>query len=372
MNYIMSSLEEYKEQDTSYESGKIFSSMCSKPLKEAVEAYQMFIETNALDSEIFPSVQRLEEEVIEIIGKLFSNPEAGGYITSGGTEGNIFSLWLARKVKEGNKVIAPRSVHYSIDKACDLQKLELVHTNLDDRYKAEVEDIKENLDRKTLAIVATAGTSALGKVDPIPAIAEIASDANCFLHIDGSFGGFLLPFVKDPPNWNFEIDHVSSISADPHKMGLAPIPTGAMLVQEEKWLELLERDISCLSEKSFTLLGSRPGGSIAAIWAALKSLGVQGYQNIAKKCMKLTAQLVKGIQRIDGLKLITEPELNLVAFRSISTNTSKIKTLLRERGWLVGLNDWPKSIRTIIMPHHSEKHVNSFLSDLKACMGEMA
>lgn len=372
MSSLLDSLRKYRDLDWSYDSGRVFSSMCSKPLEEASKAYSIFLETNALDSRIFPSTEKLEDEAIEKIGGLFSNPQAGGYITSGGTEGNIFALWLARKLHGGNKVIAPVSAHYSVNKACDLQQVNLVRTRLDDDYRAEIESIKEEVDRRSLAIVISAGTTALGKVDPVLDVAEVAEDAGCFLHVDASFGGFVLPFTEDARSWDFEIGQVSSIAADPHKMGLTPIPSGALLVRERKWLDNLKTDIPYLSETKQTLLGTRTGASIASVWTALRSLGAQGYRKIIGKCMELTDRLAEGIRKIGGLELVTEPELNLVAFTSPSLNLHEIQEALEEKDWLVSLNQQPESIRLIVMPHHDGQDIDSFLFDLEKCAEELA
>lgn len=365
MEDLLESLKDRRKQDWIYSSGRIFSSMCSKPLDEALESYKMFMDTNALDSEIFPSVRELEDETIEKIGSLLSNPNAGGYITSGGTEGNIYALWLARKLKNGNKVIAPDSVHYSIKKACDLQQLDLVLTPTDSKYKADLEGIKEEIDRDTFAVIATAGTTALGKVDPISQMGEIAGNENCFFHVDASFGGFILPFIENDLCWDFKVEGVSSITVDSHKMGLTPIPSGTVLVREEEWLDSLGESIPYIDETSFTLSGSRPGGSVASIWAVLNSLGTQGYEKIVGRCMRLTRKLAEGIQQVEGLEIFTEPELNVVSFTSNSSNLCEIREALRERGWLMTLNEEPESARLVVMPHHRERHINSFLAELR-------
>lgn len=365
------SLNDRRALDQRYDSGRIFCSMCSTPLKVAVDAYLMFLETNLLDPKIFPSAKSLEEEAIREIGKLVSNPEAAGYITSGGTEGNIVALWVARKLLKRKNVVAPSSAHYSVIKACDLQQLELTYAALDETYRASVDSIMENVNKKTLAIVATAGTTTLGLVDPIKEIAEIARDFGCFFHVDASFGGFVLPFIQGAPPWDFSVDSVSSITADPHKMGLAPIPAGSILFREKSWLEAIKSDAPYLNKSSPSLLGTRSGASAAAVWALLNSLGYEGYQKIIKRCMDLTRKLADGIQRIDGLDLVVEPELNIVAAKSDVLNLRDVCEKLQAKGWLVSMSSQPPSIRLVVMPHHNPEHINSFLVDLNECLEEL-
>jgi tyrosine decarboxylase/aspartate 1-decarboxylase len=369
---VLKRLKGRRDQDVSYDSGKVFCSMCSKPLKIAVDAYSMFLETNLLDPKIFPSAKSLEEEAIQKIGALASNPGAAGYITSGGTEGNIVALWVARKLLKRKNVVAPASAHYSITKACDLQQLNLVHVELDETYRASVDSIRENVSKETLVIVVTAGTTALGLVDPIEQIGEIAQDFGCFLHVDASFGGFVLSFIEDPPPWDFRVAQVSSLTLDPHKMGLAPIPAGSILFREKGWLETIKSDPFYLNGSSSTLLGTRPGASAAAVWALLTSLGQKGYQKIVRRCMSLTRKLARGIKKVGGLDLIVEPELNVVAFKSDIADLGSIREKLEAKGWLVSTNRSPKSIRLVVMPHHRPAHIRSFLADLNECLEGLA
>ncbi len=345
--------------------------MCTKPLKAAVKTYTEFIETNLLDPTIFPSVKILEREVIKKIASLFSGHKIEGYVTSGGTEGNIIALWVARKLLNREFVLAPVSAHYSVDKACDLQQIKVIHSHLDDHYRASVESIQEKVSKKTIAIVATAGTTALGLVDPIKEIAEIAKDHRCFLHVDASFGGFVLPFLKNPPQWDFGINSVMSIITDPHKMGLAPIPAGSVLFREGS-LKVVERDVPYLRKTSSTLLGTRAGASAAAVWTALNLLRAKKYKTIVRRCMDLTERLAKGIKKINGLGLVVEPELNIVAFKPANVNLNELEKSLKSKNWLVSINKEPKSIRLVVMPHHRRKHITSFLSTLRECVEELA
>jgi tyrosine decarboxylase/aspartate 1-decarboxylase len=243
---------------------------------------------------------------------------------------------------------------------------------LDSNYRASIENIQENMNNNTAAIVATAGTTSLGLVDSIDEIAEIAEDFKCFLHVDASFGGFILPFVENPSAWDFSVNQVSSITADPHKMGLAPIPAGSVLFREKGWLKTLEIEVPYLSRTSSTLLGTRSGASAAAVWAAFNSLGREGYRKIMKRCTSLTRKLANGIKRIDGLDLVVKPELNIVAFKSDFVNLRDLSEALETKGWLTSINKQPESIRLVVMPHHRPKHITSFLSDLRECSEGLA
>jgi tyrosine decarboxylase/aspartate 1-decarboxylase len=88
--------------------------------------------------------------------------------------------------------------------------------------------------------------------------------------------------------------------------------------------------------------------------------------------MRLTRRLASGIEKINGLELVVEPELNIVAFRSSVLSLRKLNEALEAKGWLASLNQQPKSMRLVVMPHHRLKHITSFLSDLKECVEALA
>lgn len=348
-------LEERRRGDPS--PWRVFSSMCALPRREVVRAYLRFLETNALDPRAFPSVRELEEEVVEEAGRLFSCPGAAGYVTSGGTEGNLVALWVAREVTGRRKVVAPLSAHYSVRKACRLLGLRLVTVGLREDYRADPEEVREKVDRETAAVVATAGTTSLGLVDPVEEMAEAAAEKGCFLHVDASLGGFLLPFLRRNRGWDFGVQGVSSLTADLHKMGGAPIPSGLLLFREGEWLERVGEEVTYLGGRTHTLLGTRPGASVAASWMALKLLDGRG----ARRCVELARRLAEGIRRVGGR--VVEPELNVVVFRHESC--PELERRLGERGWVVSRSDLPEGIRLVVMPHHRPSHLSAFLRDLR-------
>ncbi len=354
-------LEERRKGDPGYRSGRVFSSMCTLPKREVVRAYLRFLETNALDPRVFPSVRELEEEVVEEAGRLFSCPAAAGYVASGGTEGNLMALWVAREVTGRRKVVAPASVHYSVRKACRLLGLKLALVGVGEDYRADPRKVEEEVDRETAAVVATAGTASLGLVDPVEEMAEVAAEKGCFLHVDASLGGFMLPFLSVDYEWDFRVEGVSSLTADLHKMGGAPIPSGLLLVREGEWLERVGEEVPYLGGRTHTLLGTRPGASVAASWIALKLL--DGRE--ARRCVQLTRKLAGGIRGVEGLELPVEPELNVVVFRHESLSCSELERGLEEKGWVVSRSDFPEGIRLVVMPHHRPSHLTAFLRDLR-------
>ena len=371
-NMIIQELEAKLKRDLTYSSGKILCSMCTNPHSFAKQIYRKYLEKNLGDPSLFPASAELEQETISMLGSLLSNPQASGSIVSGGTEANIIALWAARNLakKERGEVIVPVSAHYSFDKASDLLNLKLIKVKLNRRFQMDVKAAEKAITSKTVAIVGLAGSTGLGVVDPIRELSGIASAHNIYLHVDAAFGGFVLPFLKElgykPLDFDFRLPGVCSITIDPHKMGLAPIPAGGILFRDAKMSEAISMKVPYLTGgemKQSTLLGTRSGASAVAVWALLMHLGRAGYAAVVKRCLGLTWKLVEGIQRIDGLDIVTKPTLNVVGVKSDRIDVHLIFQELRKHGWAVSLFlDYP---RVVIMPHTKPSYIKRFLEDLQ-------
>jgi tyrosine decarboxylase/aspartate 1-decarboxylase len=368
---VIENLREYKKRDLTYQSGRILGSMCTCPHPVALEAYAMFLESNLGDPGLFPGTKDLEDEVITILGDMLGKTDVHGHIITGGTEANLMAMRAARNLREikDAEIIVPKSAHFSFKKAAEMLCLSLKEAELDENYRVDLDSVENLISDRTVAVVGVAGTTELGKIDPIPGLSEICRDNDVYLHVDAAFGGFSIPFLQDAgyslPEFDFSIPGVSSITIDPHKMGLAPIPTGGILFRHQKYLESMSIETPYLTEdRQSTIVGTRTGASTAATWALLKHLGREGYRKIATRCMELTHFLAEGIDAA-GFELVTEPELNIVAFRSSKLSMDEISQGMVDKGWLPSISAYPRAIRVIVMPHIKKEHLENFLADLK-------
>jgi tyrosine decarboxylase/aspartate 1-decarboxylase len=374
---ILKELEMRLAKDFTYESGRIIGSMCNNPHRLARKVYARYLEKNLGDVGLFPAVAEMEEEAIQMIGNLLSNREASGHIITGGTEANILALWAAKKSanKERPEVILPVSAHWSFDKAGDLLDIRIVRVRLDSKFQADVDAVINAITPHTVAIVGVAGTTGLGAVDPIAKLSEVALDNDLYFHVDAAFGGFVLPFLKalgvEVPVFDFEAPGVCSMTVDPHKMGLAPIPAGGILFKNKKIRELISWNVSYLAggeAKHASIVGTRSGASVIAVWSLLKHLGKDGYKRIVKRCMRLTWKFADEIQNIEGLEIMAKPTMNIVGLTSHTLDVKQVAKELRRKGWAVAL--FPRYIRIVIMPYVQERHINKFLEDLKSIAQE--
>ncbi len=359
---IIKKLRQLRSRDPYLSDGKILSSVSTKPSDIALDAFKIFSDVNALDSHIFSGIQEVERDIIRWFGGILKNNKISGYITTGGTEANITALWAAKKIyPKRNEIIVPESAHYSVQKAADLMSLKIRWVGIDNKFRADSDDIKKKINKNTLAVIATAGTSALGAIDPVEEINEFCEDT--FFHVDAAFGGFIIPFLENSQRIDFTLKNLDSITIDPHKMGFSLIPAGSILFRNESYLKRLEFCPPYLPFRTNTLSGSRSGGSIASVWATIKYYGINGYRKIAGDCIKNTKFLCDELGKIKGVKLVTEPELNIVGVRVPGLDRTYKE--LRKKGWKISLDSNTKGLRIVVMPHVTENIIGKFVSDLK-------
>ena len=372
---ILRELEELHRLDHDYANGRILGSMCTEAHPFAKEVYCKFLDTNLGDPGLFKGTKLIEEKVIQSIGEMLSLDKAYGNIVTGGTEANLMAIRAARNHARKYKgivdgeIIIPDSAHFSFKKAADMLNLKIVEAKLDDNYKIDVESVREAISDKTVAIVAIAGTTELGLIDPIEEISKIAHENNIYFHVDAAFGGFSIPFLKrigyDLPVFDFSLEGVCSITVDPHKMGLAPIPAGGIIFRCEEYLEVMAVDSPYLTVKTqSTIVGTRLGASSAATYAIMKYFGKEGYSKIAKELMDNTTFFAEGLKEI-GYEIVCEPELNIVAFNHPDMDANVLAQKLEELNWKVSVAKCPVAIRVVLMNHIKRNHLEELLEDLK-------
>lgn len=350
---LFSYLSSVREEDLKY--GRILSSMCTQPHPVAIRAHMQFIETNLGDPGLFPGTMGLEDELIRMLGDLLHHSSAGGYATSGGTESNIQALRIAQKQKpvDTPNVIIPASAHFSFDKACDMLGLEMRSVPLDTNYRMDPVFVNEAVDSNTVAIVSVVGTTEYGMIDPVKEIGSVAADNGIFFHVDAAFGGLVAPFLSDLTPWDFLVPSVSSISVDPHKMGMSTIPCGALLLREPEAFGCLNVDTPYLTvKKECTLAGTRPGAPVASAYAVLRYLGREGLSALVKGCMENTRRLIEGMEAYGYLRAVT-PDVNVATFDCPLTPPD----------WRVSRTRWGH-MRTVLMPHVTRDVVESFLETI--------
>ena len=373
---VLAKLEEELEEDFTYSSGRIMGSMCTKPHPLAKKVFCKYIEKNLGDPGLFKATVRLEREAVSMLAQLLSCPSDAGFIVSGGSEANVLALWSARESTKRNYIVAPVTAHASIAKAASMLKMRLLEAPVTPEGVVDVDEVRKLVGPDTAAIVGVAGTTDLGCVDPIAELSEIALKHGAHLHVDAAFGGLVLPFLKElgyeVPDFDFKLPGVCSMTVDPHKMGMAPIPAGGVLFRSWDLVKPLATHLPYLSggpATLFTITGTRPGASALATWALFKHLGRQGYRKVVARCMELTQLLAGGVERMAGAKLVRRPLMNVVGIAFDDLPAEKVAAKLREYGWAVSTARG--FVRVVVMPHLKRSHVERFLRDLQRALSEL-
>jgi len=372
---IFSLLNDAKKKDFSYQ--RVLSSMCTYPHEVAVRAHMQFIESNMGDFGLFRGTHDLEKQIILMLGDIYHCGSVEGYLTTGGTESNIQAVRAMRNFSRdrGNydssevrpNIVVPASAHFSFDKIADILDMEVRKADLDHEMKVCVDSMKSLIDENTVGLVAIAGSTEFGQVDPIEEISEIAMSHSLPLHIDAAFGGFVLPFISGDHKFDFSLPGVTSMAVDPHKMGLSTIPSGVLLFRDFEYINHLRVHAPYLTvDTQYTLTGTRSGAAVAATYAVMKFLGVEGYSKVVERCMDLTSHLV---ERVKGLAIrpVIDPVMNVVALEVPHPTTLRTK-LSSEYDWHVSITQDPKALRLVIMPHLDIGTIDMFIDDLEKAL----
>ncbi len=378
VNCILGELESYKKKDFTFSDGHILGSMCNQPHPIAVNAYTTFLETNLGDPALFPGTKKIEEKLLLFIKDLLHTPSSGqGHIVSGGTEGNISAMWIAKQLTHKKEIIVPASAHFSFQKIASLMDMNIKSIPLTRDYTVDLSKLRKEISSETAAVLGIAGSTDLGVIDPIQEIGEICGEEHIFFHVDAAYGGFIIPFLQslgyDLSRFDFTVNGVSSICLDAHKMGYAAIPLGTLVIRDSSWLDEISVESRCVSsEKQIGILGTRSGGPVAAAYAVTQYLGKKGYQQIMQQCMNLTDYTKKRIQEI-GLPLVYEhPPLNILAIKL--QNVDDIDEKLTQKGWKVNKMNHLSAIRLVLKPNITKSIIDEFIPQLqKTCedVGEL-
>lgn len=368
---LMKELSRANQRDHHFGEGRILGSMCTEPLDIAKNAHTLFLEANLGNPGLYPGTAKLESELIDMVSELLNGKNVSGLTVGGGTEANITSLWIAKKISGKTEVLYPRSAHHSILKAADILGLDAIEIGLTDHFQMDISEVESRLNKNTAAVVGIAGTTEFGVIDPIEELGRLCGDI--FLHVDAAFGGFVIPFLVDlgydMPNFDFAVKNVDSVSTDPHKMGLATIPSGVLLLRSEDYQKKIAVSSPYLtSPQQASLSGTRCSAGAVSAWAAMKFLGREGYKKIVRECMDNTSYFVSRVREL-GLEIAMEPQLNIVCIKMMDAESVFLG--LSKLGWKASVTRSPKCLRIVVMPHVTKKVVGEFIPDLEKVCREL-
>ncbi|MCG8590262.1 MAG: aminotransferase class V-fold PLP-dependent enzyme [Proteobacteria bacterium] len=379
---VLGQMRKEKEADADWRGGRTWSLVY--PAGEEIDACleaanRLYLYENALNPLRFPSLRRMERDVVETTcGLLHGAESASGAMTSGGTESILMAVKTARdRAREERgvrspKLLAPYSAHPAFAKAAHYLGLELVQIPLDTDYRADVGAAREQIDEQTVLVVGSAPCYPFGVVDPIPELAALAAEHGTSFHTDACLGGFLLPFLErlgEPvPAFDFRVPGVTTISADIHKYGYCT--KGASIIAHAH-KDTLRRYQTFVYDRwpggvygSAAMAGARPAAPIAAAWAVLQFLGEEGYLAQARRIVATTRHLREGIESIPELRLHGDPVMSVLAFGSDEIDVFAVGDVLDEKGWCLDRQTQPDALHLMVSPEH-DRVADALLDDLR-------
>jgi glutamate/tyrosine decarboxylase-like PLP-dependent enzyme len=266
-------------------------------------------------------------------------------------------------------MVAPESAHPAFFKAAQYFGLEAVSVPVDDRFRADPRAMAEAMTDRTILLAASAPSFPQGVLDPIPDLGALALERGVGLHVDACLGGLFLPFLPDLGRqigpWDFSVPGVSSISADLHKYGYAAKGASTLLFRESKlWQYQFHVDTRWSGGMygSPTMLGTRPGGTIAAAWAALMSQGREGFRERARQTLELAEKALSGLAGL-GFGLLGDPVSGVFAVSGQKYDLPRAVQMMAHRSWWLDCLNNPPSLHMIITPHHALS-LDEFLDEL--------
>lgn len=348
--------------------------------------YAIHSQSNPLHADVWPSTTKFEAEIVSMtagmLGADKTTDSIVGVVSSGGTESILLAMktyrdW-ARETKgiTAAEIIAPTTAHAAFTKAAEYFGMKLERIPVGPDFRADVAATEKAITPNTIALIGSAPPFPHGLVDPIEELSEIARARGLGFHTDGCLGGFLLPWAEKlgypVPPFDFRLPGVTSISADTHKYGYAAKGTSVVLYRGEELRHFQYFSIPDWPGGLYfspTFAGSRPGALSAACWAAMVSMGEQGYLESARRILETTAWLKQQMRALPEIEVIGDP-LFLIAFRSDTLDVYKVMEYMTQRKW--GLNGLhlPPSVHLCITLRHTELGVKErFIEDLKAAIG---
>jgi glutamate/tyrosine decarboxylase-like PLP-dependent enzyme len=316
----------------------------------ARKAFAASMGGNGLDPTVYPSARRLETQIVGACLQHLRAPEgAVGTATSGGTESVMLSVKTARDYARKNRpeidqpnMLVPETAHASFHKAAHYFGVRLVPVDVHpETMEASVADMASKIDANTVLLVASAPSYAHGVIDPIADIGALAEKNDLLLHVDACIGGWVLPFQRelgvDLPEFDFNVPGVTSMSVDLHKYGFTPKGLSVLLQRRSELRD--SQYYSCARWSGYsivnpTMLGSKSLAPLGAAWAVLRKVGRAGYRELVGKMWSATEKLVAGIKGIDGLRVIGNPRMGLVALAT-DRDVFELADRLTGKGWHV-------------------------------------
>lgn len=302
----------------------------------------------------------IEREVVDFFAEIFKAPKnnSWGYVTNGGSEGNLYALYVARELYPHGMVYYSESTHYSVQKNIHLLNMPSIVIRCDEKGEMDYDDLKNamSIHRDLPAIIiANIGTTMTEAKDDVKKIKEILKQSairSHYVHCDGALAGTYLALLDVEPKFSFE-QGADSVAISGHKFIGSPIPCGVVIVKKS-YKERIGQTIPYIGTLDTTITGSRNGHSPIFLWYAIKTFGAEGLKQRALESIEVAEYAMKKLNEI-GISAWKNPHAITVIF-------PQIKDELRIKWQLASENGFS---HIICMPGIKKEKIDEFINDIK-------
>ena len=310
------------------------------------------------DSNYWSNTHEFEREVVATFARLtgFSPEHCWGYVTHGGTEGNMYGLYLARELYPDGLFYFSEDTHYSVLKTMHVLHARNIMIKSRGDGEMDYDDLRETLriHRDVPAIVlANIGTTMKGAVDDLRVIRGIFDELairDYYVHADAALSGMILPFVEEPQAYRFE-DGYHSIAVSGHKLIGAPLPCGIVLARRD-YVARVSRAVEYVGVLDTTLAGSRNAFTPLLLWYAFQRVGLDGFREIVAAMLEVAEYAVVRFNR-EGIAAWRHKNSVTVVFPRPPASVT--------RKWQIAF--YKDIAHVITMPHVTRDTVDALVAD---------
>lgn len=390
---VLEQLGAKRDNDVNWRDGRTFAyifGIGEEATRLAEQAHTLFLWESALDPTVFPSTLSLETEIVAMAANhLAGDGEVVGNFTSGGTESVMLAVKTARdyaraknsKLREP-QMILPATAHPCFHKAAHYLDVKTVMVDVNPQtYRADVQAMEAAITDQTILLVGSATSYAHGVVDPIAELGQVALKHDLLLHVDACIGGFMLPLFRDLgaeiTPFDFSVPGVTSISMDLHKYAFAPKGASTVLYRNDtirQYQIFTWSDWPGYSIINPTIQSSKSGGPLAATWALLKHMGMEGYLREAAKLKGGMETIVTAVGEIEGLRVLGKPEMSLIAIACDGFSVFGLCEEMKKRGWTMHpqmkMGELEENFHLTLMPSNV-LHLQAWVKDLTQATAQL-
>ncbi len=309
--------------------------------------------TYAVDS------REMEREVIQFFAELFRAPADNywGYVTNGGSEGNLYGLYLARELHPNAMVYHSEATHYSVQKNLHLLNMQNIVISSQENGEIDYEDLEQTMRlnrQRPVIIMANIGTTMTEARDDIGRIKQILKKLaiqHYYIHADGALSGGYSAFIEPRPSFDF-VDGADSIAISGHKFFGSPMPCGIVIAKKSN-RDRIARSVDYIGSIDTTITGSRNGHSPLFLWHTIKRLGHKGLKQRALHSLE-TAAYTESKLRSLGIAAWRNPQAITVNFPAPPAAICKKWQLAAEH----------ENTHIICMPNVTKAQIDLFIQDL--------